>query len=808
MPISAPLHTRFFQQLRNICFLSLVLSSCIVPKKYQKDKPFITKNTIEVKGGKFTNDELIALKSRLNAQLDDSAKINVIDHYFIRHVYNSPPAFDTAYAGRSARNMKASMLHLGYYSAKDSFYVDTLKKHGQLRVHVKYIIEPGKPTLIDTMSYNLRKPDLQQIAKQNINNSLVEEGKPVTRAAVLGEISRMVDIYHNSGYYKFTAEELKMRGDTTLAALTTITDDPFEQLQLLALAQQQKDSPKIKLALVLNPPKDSNRLKQYYINNIYILADYQPGDSLTDPSLEDRVTRTNHYIVRYHNKLFRTGFLIRHVALKKGELYSQAKYYETLNNFSRTGVWQSVNIEAVEIKEKDSVNKLDLIIQLIPAKQFSREYSLEASYSATSNTNSVSAANAGNLLGLSGNASLANKNLRKEGIKMTTTVSAGVEFNLSSNKNRKGNLINSNEVSISNSIVIPRFTFPFASQNRNKKRIAPQTFIDTKLSYINRINLFDLQSSNLGIGFAYLTPKGAQIVFKPFNVEFTRLYNETSDFKATLDTVPFLRYSFNTALVAGFGASYSHTVANKRHIDQQHAVKINFEFSGYPVLTKYLRRYVKLDGEYVFSKSKAKSAFVLRAFAGVGIASAKDTTLPFFKQYYGGGSNSMRGWPIRGIGRGSQPLAPYGTNRFNDRTGDMQIELNPEYRFNILPIIPNTLVLKGALFIDAGNVWNLRNTKPGGGVDSAQFKVQNFLKEMGINAGTGFRLDFNYFVVRLDFGFRFKRPELSYIDNGWKIPALSFNDVLPKIFAKGPNEEYRKWRYENFNFTIGINYPF
>src|SRR6185295_16740031 len=115
MPISAPLQTRFFQQLRNIFFLSLVLSSCIVPKKYQKDKPFVTKNTIEVKGGKFTKDELIALKSRLNAQLDDSAKINVVDHYFIRHVYNSPPAFDTAYAGRSARNMKASMLHLGYY---------------------------------------------------------------------------------------------------------------------------------------------------------------------------------------------------------------------------------------------------------------------------------------------------------------------------------------------------------------------------------------------------------------------------------------------------------------------------------------------------------------------------------------------------------------------------------------------------------------------------------------------------------------------------------------------------------------------
>ena len=127
----------------------------------------------------------------------------------------------------------------------------------------------------------------------------------------------MVDIYHNNGYYKFTAEELKMRGDTTIDVLTNISDDPFENLRLLAEAQQQKDFPKIKLALVLNPPKDTNRLKQYYINNIYILPDYQPGDTLTYSSLTERVTTKTHYIIRYHNKLFRTGFLTRNMILKK-----------------------------------------------------------------------------------------------------------------------------------------------------------------------------------------------------------------------------------------------------------------------------------------------------------------------------------------------------------------------------------------------------------------------------------------------------------------------------------------------------------
>ena len=832
MPISTRDKTCFFLQLKNIFFISLLLSSCIVPKHYQKDKPFITSYSIEVKGGKFTKDETSVLKSRLSDQLDDSAKVTVVDKYFIRHVYNNPPAFDTAYAGQSARNMQASMLHIGYYKATAKFTADTVIKSGQKRVTVQYIVEPGKPTLIDTVGYRLRNADLTTLTQKNMEGSLLEQGKPVTKSGVLGEISRLVQLYRNNGYYKFTAEELKVRGDTTLEALTNISDDPFEQLQLLAEAQQKKDSPEIKLAVVLNEPKDSGRLKKYFINNVYILPDYRPGDRLTgDSSITERVTRTGKYIIRYHNKLFRTGFLIRNVTLKKGDLYNQENYYRMLNNFSRAGVWQSVNIDVNEVK--DSINKIDLIIQLIPAKQFSFESGVEASFSATSNTNSVTAANSGNLLGLSGNVALTNRNLGKEGIKMTTALRAGVELNLSSDNSGKKNVINSNELSLSNSIVFPRFIFPFAGFNNDKRITSPETFINTNVSLINRINLFNLQSFNLGIGYTWRNRKKElggyqkeQFLFKPLNIEFTRLYNETDSFIKTLESNPFLRYSFNTALVAGSSIGYSLASTNKKHTNRQYSFKANIEESGFPfvpmfiplrklnILNTYLRQYLKTDVEYIHTRTKPKSAFVFRLFAGVGISSKQDTTLPFFKQYFGGGSNSMRGWPIRGIGRGSQPLAAYGTNRFNDRTGDIQLEGNIELRHHLLQIIPNSVILKGAFFVDAGNIWNLRNSKPGGGTDSAQFNFKNLWKEFGINAGYGFRIDFNYFLIRFDFGFRIKRPELSYVNDGWKIPAIGFDDVIKKIFGKGKvvngvnNEEYRRWRYENFNFTIGINYPF
>lgn len=160
----------------------------------------------------------------------------------------------------------------------------------------------------------------------------------------------------------------------------------------------------------------------------------------------------------------------------------------------------------------------------------------------------------------------------------------------------------------------------------------------------------------------------------------------------------------------------------------------------------------------------------------------------------------MRGWPVRGIGVGSQLLAPFNNRFFNDRTGDIQLEGNTEYRFTVAPLFSNALVFKMALFADVGNIWNIKYTKTNGSVDSTQFHFKDLYKQLGVSSGVGFRFDFNYFLIRLDLGFRFKRPDLP--GDGWQIP----NITLANIFGRLP--ENKKWRYENYNATIGIDYPF
>uniref|UniRef100_UPI00374D5112 hypothetical protein n=1 Tax=Ferruginibacter sp. TaxID=1940288 RepID=UPI00374D5112 len=263
---------------KNIIFLLLLVSSCTFKIKAPKNKPYLFANSIELVGGSFNKVERQSVIQRLNNQLDDSSKVKVKDAFFILHFIKRPVAYDTGYSAVSAFNMQTSMYHLGYYNAKASFKQDTVNQ----KVKVKYKIVAGKPTLIDTLRYRLKKEDFQQIALSSQKQTFLIQNTPVTRIAVLAEIGRLVDSFRNNGYYKFTAAELRMRGDSSIASLTSISDDPFEQLRLLNEAQLKRDSPTVKLALDLNLPEDSSRLTKYLINKIYILSDYRADDVLRD----------------------------------------------------------------------------------------------------------------------------------------------------------------------------------------------------------------------------------------------------------------------------------------------------------------------------------------------------------------------------------------------------------------------------------------------------------------------------------------------------------------------------------------------
>src|SRR5665647_950764 len=691
--------------LFSVLMALIFLSGCVTTKtkysgittirKYQKNIPFVFKNNISLTASGAGKDEKVIIKSKLNTQLDDSAKVNIVDKFFFLHYITKPPVFDTMAIIQSASNMRTSLMNIGYYNPVVTYSFDTvIKKNGaEKRIIINYDVVTGKRTLVDTLAFLFDKPELQNLAISTKNESTLQPNTPVTKSAIQLETNRLVNLYRDHGYYKFTADEIRVTGDTSIEALTSVSEDPFEQLRLLAEANEKRNKPTIRLGFQLNNSPDSTNLQKYYINNIYILPDYVPGDKYTDSTFQ--IQTFKNFTSEYHQKRFRTSLLNSSLSMKKGDVFRQQDYFKTINDFYKMGVWESPTIDIIEKKD---TNLLDMVVKLIPLKRYGFEGNIELSYSANNATNNLSATT-GNLLGVSGNLSVTDRNLAQSAIRMTNSIKVGAEFN-TSHRNSSGTFVNSNEITYSNNLLFPKFIFPFKVWNK-QNLITKQSFINSNASLINRVDFFNQQIFNTAYGFNWTNNEKHLWSFKLFNFDYRRLYNRSASFDSTLNANPFLRYSFNTALVMGSSLSYNEVHANPKNPKLIRTIKANLEESGLPYgllklkgknaqngnfFNKYLKEFVKIDGEYTYTMNHPKSAIAFRAFAGVGIPISKsDTTLPFFKQYFGGGPNSMRAWPVRGIGVGGQTLAAYNNRLFNDRTGDIQLEGNAEY-LHFLPV--------------------------------------------------------------------------------------------------------------------------
>ncbi len=183
----------------------------------------------------------------------------------------------------SASNMRALLINSGFYNPEISYSYDTTtKKKYQKRVTVTYDVNAGKRTMIDTVAYLFTKPQLQDLAVSTKKESQLQPNTPVSKSGIIQETNRLVNLFKNNGYYKFTADEIRATGDTSIAALTSVSEDPFEQLRLLAEAQEKRNKPTIRLGFQLNNLPDSSHLQKYYINQIYVLPDYLTGEKYTD----------------------------------------------------------------------------------------------------------------------------------------------------------------------------------------------------------------------------------------------------------------------------------------------------------------------------------------------------------------------------------------------------------------------------------------------------------------------------------------------------------------------------------------------
>ncbi len=769
----------------------LLATACSVTDKvrnYNSAKPFPYRTTVTL-AGKTPDYDRTDLQTRLQEQVDDSLKTRLITSWILFRTLKNPPVFDSLNIGRS-RIFLANLLHsMGYFNPviKDTFYVDTVPndKFGeQKRVFTNFMVIPGKVMHLDSVDYSLISPQLQAMALKTKKESLLKKGGAYSDQSVNAELDRLLGLFRDSGYYKFSKESLYAERDTVVAALIDPTLDPFEQLQLLDSLKRKRENPTINVTIRQRPVKDSTHLLQYHFGDIKVYTDL----SLLEDSVELRFdsTKIQDYTFFTRSNRFKLPFIASNIRLKPGSLYSQRRYYRVINTFNQLGAWQNVDFNLRE--RYDTVPLLDGVLRLYPAMKHSLNVDFETS------RNVSDFLSQGTFFGLGLNFRLLNRNAYREAIQTSTNARFGIEIGTQ--------LVQTVQASLSHNIYFPRVILPQflldwfpRKTDGNERTIARRTVFSMTGAYTDRRDFFRAPSFNSAWSYEWsrrrtrasdpdnVTNRWTKsYVLTPANFEFTNLRKTDSLIKLE-QQIPAYRFAFNDGMI--ISTIFSATAGRQYDGDKKLIlIRGRVEESGglFGLIKKLelgdLRRFVKFDGEIKHYINRKRSSWAFRAFGGFALIYGKTDTsaipgvsqvvkennLPFFKAFFAGGPYSMRAWQVRRLGPGSSTIYDdYDSTRI-DRFGNMQLEFNAEYRFNLTTIAG--IKINSALFVDIGNIWSkeYRNNEP---VPEASFKLSRLYKDLAVGAGTSLRLDFEFFMIRLDWAYKIKDPHNAKIKGGW-----------------------------------------
>jgi len=778
---------RLVRWIAYCAFAIASITSCTVIKNFQAGKAFVYKTTINING---TVPDKPQLQERLLNQLDDSLKPRFISYAGVRRVLLKPPVFDSANIGRSILFMNSLLHSLGYFhpEIRDTFHIDTVRRN-QYRTHINFTVIPGKVLRLDSIGYVFRDPELQRLALRQQDKSVLKKTEPYTLQKVSDELDRLLTVFRNNGYYKLNKEDIYAEVDTVVAALIDPSLDPFEQFALLDSLRKKRENPTINVVIKQQPVKDSSRLKKFYIGHVTVYPDASYQEEAGDSSFHD-TANIKGYTFIYNSRRFKLPFVANNITIRPGSLYVQRRYFRTINNFTSLGAWQNVDVEMTE-RYDSSHPLLDAKLRLYPAPKQNLNVSFETS------RNVSDFITTGQLFGIGLNGRLLNRNAYHEAIQTVTSARFGIELGT--------NIIQTLQASLSHTINFPKFITPI--KIKTDSLISPRTLLNLNTTYTDRLLFFKSRSFNTSWGYEWVKGRRREDQdqvgqrwrktwqYIPLNFEYTDVI-KTDSFKHIEDKISSYKFAFNNGLIISQIISLSTGFEKNNKLT---LLRGKLEESGalFGLIKQLelgsLARFVKLDGEIKHTINYPHSSWAFRAYAGYGYVYGKTDTsgkivnennLPFFKAFFAGGPYSMRAWAIRRLGPGSSNLYDTASGGGNDRFGNMQLELNTEYRFNITTIAG--IKVNSALFVDMGNIWSTEFDSAHNKIPQASFKFGRLYKDLAIGAGSSLRFDFDFFLIRLDWAYKIKDPLYSYKNDGW------FNDI----------------RILNGQFQLGIGYPF
>lgn len=660
---------------------------------------------------------------------------------WLRRLGQAPVVYDQDMTNASSNQLKLALVNQGYMDAEVTAETSIKEK----KIEVDYHITPGIPHYIESISYNIPDDSLRRIIMADSSRFILHSGNLFNRNDMEEERSKIADRLRQQGYFGFNKEYITYTADTT------------------------ESSKAVELTLNVMPPYANNAIQGYtdhrpfYIKDIYVITNYDPTNrhDLSEYQNEDTVTHKGIKILYGNERYLRASIIEDNCFIKIGEKYNSEDVDRTYQSFGRLGILKYVTISFEQAEERDGKLWLDSYILLTKGKPQNVSVSLEG-------TNSEGD------LGFGVSTTYQHRNIAKGSETLTTKLG----INYESISGDISGLINNRYAEYSGELGIsfPKFIFPFLKKNFRQK-VRANTEFGTSFTYQERPE-YTRVIANAGWKYKWTEP-GSMIshTFDLIDINYVYLPQITDSF---LDEIapdnPLLRYSYEDHFIMRTGYSFYYTNKKSTHgigkfVYQPniYTIRAGIETAGnlfnlfshitnqkkdpesdaYKIFGIQYSQYVKLNADYSINHSfDRRNSLVFHAGAGVAIPYGNTTILPFEKRFYSGGANSVRGWSVRTLGPGSYN-GNNSVSSFMEQCGDIRLDLNLEYRARLF------WVFELAAFIDAGNIWTIRyyENQPGG-----EFKFDEFYKQIAVAYGLGLRMNFNYFLLRLDCGMKAVNP--------------------------------------------------
>ena len=741
-------------------------------------------------------------------RLGESFLYSGIDN-FLRKTGEAPVILDTSSTRKSLKRLRSYYFNRGYFDVSTQFKIDTLSDK---KVKLRYDIKTGKPYIIDSLKSYISSPSLDSIYQSKKQNALLKSKQKFETAVFDEERKRITEDFRNNGAYRFQQNYVTFDIDTLKKTNVANVDLVIEN-----------ESIRVEDSLKTQP------FALYKISKVNIFSDHSPTN--VSAPIKDSVVY-NDFTLYSTNKLkYRPKAITDGIFVTKGNYFSDFRSSITSRYLSNLKVFNYPLIQYVE--DKTQKNSLIANVYLTPRKKYTFGFSTDFTHSNIQD------------FGITGNTFLGIRNV----FNGAETFEIGFRGNIGSSKdlaNPNNTFFNISEIGVDAKLNFPRIFLPFKTDKIIPKTMIP--FTTLSVGYAKQTNIgLDKQNFTSSLTYNWTPKRNTNFKLDLINIQFVKNLNPSNYFNIyqssynTLNeiaqnnlpaTSPYFNPETGTLLIEEgtngflndvangnvslsladaksllsiverrqrliennliFATNISYTKTSKKDIldNEFYAFKAKVESAGN--LLSFLARaakqlqnqngantfldvefsqYFKTEFEYIkhWDLSR-KKVFATRVFAGIAIPYGNSEDVPFSRSYFAGGTNDNRAWQ-------SYSLGPGASGSFLDfNEANMKLALSAEFRFNIFQ------QLNGALFTDIGNIWNvLDNSKN----EAATFEGLQSLQNIAIGSGFGFRYDFNFFIVRLDLGFKTYNPS-EFVNDKW----------------------FKEMRFNKSVLNIGINYPF